>query len=129
MPYRAVSACGGQQRFVWHPVGDPPREALILATPQGDPGEAEKRTRDFLDMALCERLSVLCGVVARTRAFRRSYGHTALPCGLLQLSLVSSLPGRRPDVFPAHFLSRGGSLVEPQGSPPPGAPRQTPPGV
>lgn len=21
---RAVSACGGQQRFVWHPVGDPP---------------------------------------------------------------------------------------------------------
>ena len=67
-------------------------------------------------MALCERLSVLCGVIAQSRAFKPSDGHTALPCGLLQLSLCvpqpSPLcplcpaegrmyplsPGRRPDV-------------------------------
>lgn len=42
---RAVSACGGRSDFTRHPVGDPPRLSLILATPQGTPARAEKRTR------------------------------------------------------------------------------------
>ena len=86
------------QRLHVPPRRGPATFALILATLKRGPGECKeekltrghiRKPRDFLDMALCERLSVLCGVIAQSRAFKPSDGHTALPCGLLQLSPVA----------------------------------------
>ena len=144
MPYRAVSACSGRSDVTHHPVRDPVCLSLILATLKRGPGECKeekltrghiRKPRDFLDVSLCERLSVLCGVIAQSRAFKPSDGHTALPCGLLQLSLCVPQPSPLCPLCPAEGRMNnpsrpagGGTLVEPQGKSPLGPPQDPPRG-
>ena len=111
--------------------------SLILATLKRGPGECKeekltrghiRKPRDFLDVSLCERLSVLCGVIAQSRAFKPSDGHTALPCGLLQLSLCVPQPSPLCPLCPAE--GRMNNLPAPQGGGYiSGASRKVPPGA
>ena len=149
MPYRAVSACGGlgigvasiHYSTAYAALsgacgGWPPPRPRLRQRRKAHTKAHKKTTRcDFLEMSLCERLSVLCGVIAKTRSFKPSYGHTALPCGLLQLSLCVPQPSPLCPLCPAEGRMNnpsrpagGGSLVEPQGKSPLGRPARPPPG-